>query len=315
MLRFSAVQLHRLSVREPPPRAVPLGAPGDSSNDPIELSDSELGDPESDDVEDAPSSEDEVQVEEEEQGAPSDPGPSGAQSGGGPPSSSSASVKSADVPPSDLRLALRIGESSVVPGQPGVFAVADIPANSLVTVYTYDQVVNTAMLDAMSDAPRDAVNRYAVAGPGPDVTFILDVPVDQRHVGAFANEPPAGKAANMALHAEIVALPNGDVFYVLALYTCNEAVSSGTELVWSYGKSYEAVRQKEGYAAGRPCTSKDPLEPSLEDVVQRIVAARAGKVGGILYNFEDEDESSDSSDYAYQGRAEVQPRRVQPRRA
>lgn len=297
MLRFSTAQLcaqlSRLSTERP--RGVPLGALGDSSDQPIELSDDDR------EVIDL------ITDDEEEPAAPA------AQSGAGS-SSSNASVESIDVPSSDLRVALRVGESGVVPGQPGVYAIADLPANSLVTVYTYDRVVNEATLQAMGDARRNAVNRYAVQGPEPDVTFILDTPVDRKHVGALFNEPAAGSAANMALNAERVALADGDVYFVLALYTCNAPVSAGEELVWFYGRSYEAVREQERYTAGRACTSKEPLDPPLEEVVQRVVAARGDNVEGILYKLDD-DESSDSSDSAYQGRAGPQQRRVQPRRA
>jgi len=301
MLRFSMDQLQQMSIERCPPRTASLGARGDSSDQPIELSDDER---------------EVVDLVTDDDDAPAAPA---AQAEGGPsaagPSSSNGSVERIDAPASDLCVALRIDESGIVPGQPGVYAVADLPANTLVTVYTYDRVVNQATLDAMRDAPRNAVDRYAVQGPDPDVTFILDVPVDrQKHVGALFNEPPEGSAANMALHAERVALDNGDVFHVLALYTCDAPVSAGAELTWFYGRSYEAVRRKEGYQAGLPCSSKEPLTPPLEEVVQRVVAARGDAVDGILYKIDDDDSSSDSSDDDYQGRAGPQARRVQPRR-
>ena len=99
----------------------------------------------------------------------------------------------------------------------------------------------------------------------------------------------------------------GDVFVASALAGCVRDPY--------YGRSYDPVREQERYTAGRACTSKEPLDPPLDEVVQRIVTARGDNVEGILYKLEDESESSDSSDSDYKGRAGSQQRRVQPRRA
>jgi len=283
ILRFTGEQLDRLHMRMHTPH---VGASGDA-DDPIEVSSDEEAEP------------------------PPPPSAAGQSS-----SSSTSSVQTINVPASDLRLALQVRESRIVAGQPGLFSTTPIPANSLVTVYTYSRAVLPSELLAMGNTRRDAVNRYAVEGPNA-LTFILNLPVDYAtHPAAAANEPADGTSANMSLHVEQVSLPNGDVYHLLALYTCNAAVAGNTELTWHYGRSYREIRTKERYSAGRPCTSKDPLSPSLEDLAQRIVAARgADGVDGILWKLDDDSSSSDSSDEEFRGRGEPQARRVQPRRA
>jgi hypothetical protein len=101
------------------------------------------------------------------------------------------------------------------------------------------------------------------------------------------------------------------------LDTCDAPVAAGTELTWHYGSSYQSVRDREGYTAGRARTSKEPLNPPLERVVERILATRGDDAAGILHRLVDTSSSnSDSSDgeYCEQRPCEEQPRRVQPKR-
>jgi hypothetical protein len=228
-------------------------------------------------------------------------------------------VPATDVSASTLRRALRIQESGIVRGQPGLFSVQSIPANTFVCVYVYDRVLSDAQVYAMSVAKRAEVARYAVAGPTPEQTLIINMPITDpvKHVAAFANEPLDGETANMSLHAERVTIADGRTYYVVALYTCDAPVAAGSELTWNYGGSYASIRSAEGYRAGRGCTSKEPLDPPLEEVVSRIVSARGDDLTGILYPLGDASSSeSDSSDgeYVERGLHAQQPRRVQPRR-
>ena len=232
----------------------------------------------------------------------------------GPPAPSSPTAT--DVPSSALSRALRIQQSNIVSGQPGLFTIQPIPANTFVCVYVYDRVLSDAQVYTMPTEERAAAARYAVAGPAPHQTLIVDLPITDRvkHVAAFANEPLDGQTANMALHAERVTIADGSQYYVVALYTCDNSVSAGTELTWNYGRSYASIRSSERYNAGRGCTSREPLEPELESIVQRIVTERVD-FGGVLYHLADGSSSeSGESDDEYLGRAPPQPRRVQPRR-
>jgi putative phage-type endonuclease len=203
---------------------------------------------------------------------------------------------------SDLSRRLLIQESTIIPGQPGLFTTESIPPNSLVCVYTYDRVLSGTQLNALSSARRYAISKYAVAGPS-GLTLVVDTPPitdSSRHVAALANEPSEGQTANMQLHAEEITLPNGMEYYVVALYTCDSTVVAGAELTWHYNSSYEAVRRREGYRAGRPCTSNEPLNPGLDDLVARILATRGPDgVEGVLLRMEDDTSSSSGSDPDY----------------
>lgn len=234
--------------------------------------------------------------------------------GGGAQAAAEAST---EIPASELTRALSVKQSGIVDGQPGLFSTAAIPANSFVCIYAYDRVLTDEEVYELSTAERDAAARYAVMGPAADKTLIIDLPITDRalHVAAFANEPLQGGAANLALHAERVTISNGSVYFVVALYTCDAPVSAGTELTWNYGSSYASVRSSEGYAAGLACTSKEPLEPPLETVVERILDTRGAAVAGILYKMDSVSSSqSDDSSYSEELRA-PERRRVQPRRA
>ena len=236
-----------------------------------------------------------------------------------PPEPAAPTVAVTDVEGTCLSRALRIQESGIVPGQPGLYCPVLIPANTFVCVYAYNRILSDSEVAAMSVAERDAVSRYAVTGPAPDRTLIIDVPIGNasKHVAAFANEPSENEDANMALHAERVSISDGRTYFVVVLYTCDAPVAAGTELTWHYGSSYQSVRDKEGYKAGRARTSKEPLNPPLERVVERILAARGDDVAGILHRLVDTSSSdSDESDAEYreQRPCEKQPRRVQPKR-
>ena len=137
------------------------------------------------------------------------------------------------VPASDLSIGLTIKESTVIPGQPGLFATSAIPANSFIALYRYSRVMTDAQLSALPAAPRDAISRYAVAGPRPHLTLVIDPPITDRanRLAAMANEPSSSQAANMALHTEEVALDTG-TFYVVALYSCDAPIPAGAELTW-----------------------------------------------------------------------------------
>ena len=138
-----------------------------------------------------------------------------------------------DVPASELSIALRIQESGIVPGQPGLYTMQMIPANTFVCCYVFDRVMTDEEIAALPTDRRAAVARYAVAAPV-DKTLIIQVPIVDRtrFVAAMANEPASSQAANMALHAEEVALPDGRVYYVVALYSCDAPIPAGAELTW-----------------------------------------------------------------------------------
>ena len=307
-----------------------IGAPGDGADDPILLSAPTT-------EADTSSSDDEEQDEAQQQPQPPveipdaaavlpspAPSPRGGRSrdGEADPSSSSSSVEVVDYEASDLRVALQVKESGVIPGEPGLFAVKDLPPNSLVTVYTYDRVVDQASLNVMSDSKLDAVNRFAMEGATRDLTLILNIPVNSKHAGAFANEPSKGtnQSSNMSLHSEKVSLPNGDTWHVVALYTCDASVRAGEELLWNYGRNYEPTRKKEGYEAAKGCASLEPLNPPIEEVVARILSTRGedeGDLEGILYKMDPEsssDEDSDDEAFRPRGRTRPQKTRVLPAR-
>lgn len=221
-----------------------------------------------------------------------------------------------DIPGSELRVALQIKESEIIPGQPGLYSTSQIFPNSLVAVYTYDNVVTPGDFLKKSDAHRAAINRYAVDAPG-NLTFTLNVPVDYaKHPAAAANEPAKDTVANMNMQAEDVSLASGSTYHVVALYSCNAVIETGTELTWTYGKTYQSIRDQEEYTEGGPCASKGELLPSLDEVVQHIVIKRGeGGVKGILLKEDsDSDDDSDSSYGEDRGRKDAQSRRVQPRR-
>ena len=252
------------------------------------------------------------------------PAPVPQPSPAGPSSSYFSAVAVIDIPASELRAQLQVRESGIVPSQPGLFAVRDVPANTLVSAYTFDRAVSEHTLLAMSDKRRKGVSRYAVEGPD-GVTFILNLPVDgQTHPAAMSNEPLDGKNANMQLHGQRVFQADGSGHFILALYTCNSAVVAGTELTWNYSKSYQQVRDEERYSAGIPCRSKEPLSPSMEKVVNRVLEARGeGGADGVLYPVapwvaqEEELRSEHDADSDYEERGRVrpqQPRRQQPQR-
>jgi hypothetical protein len=220
---------------------------------------------------------------------------------------------------SPLSIALTIKESRVVPGQPGLFSAAAIPPNTFVTIYRWDRALTAHELESMPPARRSALERYAVAGPR-DLTLVADPPLDARSGSAAAalraNEPLESGSANLALHAEVVA-HGADLWYVVALYSCDAPIAANTELTWNYGTAYQPVRRREAYRPGRACTSREPLDPPLEALVATILTAQgAAGVHGILLRVEEEstDTKSDDSDYVELRRQAPQRRRVQPRR-
>ena len=209
-----------------------------------------------------------------------------------------------DVPASDLNpYPLRIQQSEI--GQLGLFTRDGIPANTFVCAHVHDRVISNVELNRLSPDERNSLSRYAVAGPSPGETLLVNLPIDdfQRHVAAFANEPRFGETANMTLYAERVPVDEG-TFYFVGLYTC-AAVPANTELTWNYGNDYEPVREAEAYQAGDACA--DALHPDdtdlIEDRQQRvhtILKARPGNLDGVLIRIEDAS-SADTSDESYSG--------------
>ena len=210
-----------------------------------------------------------------------------------------------DVPASDLNpYPLRIQQSEI--GQPGLFTRDGIPANTFVCAYVHDRVISNVELNRLSPDERNSLSRYAVAGPSPGETLLVNLPIDdfRRHVAAFANEPRFGETANMTLYAERVSVEEG-TFYLVALYTCNAAVPANTELTWNYGKDYEQVREAEAYQAGDACA--DALHPDDNDLIEdrqrrvhTILKARPRNLDGVLIRIEDAS-SADTSDESYSG--------------
>lgn len=218
------------------------------------------------------------------------------------------------IPRSDICIALEVKRSTIAPPQPGLFAVGNIPAGSLVCVYTFDGIVSEA--DLRSRDNEKELRRYAVQSADPEKTLVIQTPIDPaKHPAAIANEPKQRTQANMEMKAADVEL--GDfrcAFRIMALYTCT-SVAAGDELTWHYGADYQPVRDAEAYTAGECCTVSAPLEPPLDKLATDIYKGRSGDVDGVLAPLDAQSsQSSASSDPGYQGRASPQKSREQPKR-
>ena len=218
------------------------------------------------------------------------------------------------IPRSDTCIDLEVKPSTIALQQPGLFAVNDIPAGSLVSVYTWDAIVSEADLKGRENEKE--ARRYAVESPDPAKTLVIHTPIDKvKHPAAIANEPKEGTQANMQMQAADVELgPTMVTYQILALYTC-KFVAAGEELTWHYGNAYQPVRDAEGYTAGECCTAAGPLQPPLDKLAADIYDGRNGKVDGVLAPLDlQSSQDSETSDSSYQGRVAPQPSRKQPKR-
>ena len=142
----------------------------------------------------------------------------------------------------------------------------------------------------------------------PDSLYALDVGVGQpcivpfadeehispferdRHALASMNEPGEGEFANCHLavqdfsHGEIEGVESiahhdtAQFFRGMACFACID-IQSGEQLTWPYGSGYEAIRQQQGYVAGRPCQRVlndeifiKPNSQSVLDAIPRVPA-------------------------------------------
>lgn len=209
-----------------------------------------------------------------------------------------------DVPGDNTRAHLTISSSLIIPSEPGLFAAEDIGPNKLVSVYTYDRVLNDEELRAIDKDTLKEMHRYAVAGPivsGQRVgTYILNVPVNAAaHPASQVNEPRENEDANVSFVQDLVTLSNGHVYHIMLLYTCTYPVKKGTELTMNYGMDYEINRkaQKIPYEAGSACTSAKQLDPTPAEVAKRIFLKRGPcDLDGILYDVTEPDEGDSSED-------------------
>lgn len=239
----------------------------------------------------------------------------------GPPHTSThhppPSIPVTNIPKDDLHRHLQVKESGVVRGQPGLFAMHDIPAFSLVCVYTWDEIVSERDLNALPEEAQKATRRYAVESPDPSFTLVIREPFHPTaHPAAIANEPAERSTANMEMKVKDVEMAeDGKVFRILALYTCS-LVYEGQELTWYYGQSYAPVRTQENYVEGNGCSADGELLPSLEQLARDIYAARDGDVARVLARvFVQSSQSASSSDTEFDGRVDLQKRRSQPKRS
>jgi hypothetical protein len=218
---------------------------------------------------------------------------------------------------SDICIPLKVKASAIAPGQPGLFAVGDIPARLLVCVYTWDDILSEEALNRMPSDAQKELRRYAVESPDHGKTLVIYTPVNPaRHPAAIANEPKEGSTANMEMKAGDVEIEDEGclhVFRILALYTC-APVNAGEELTWNYGPSYAPVREQENYVAGRGCSANGRLLPPPEERARLIYRNRGGNVAGVLARVNVESSESTQSSDGYVEEIQEQDRRVQPRR-
>lgn len=151
----------------------------------------------------------------------------------------------------------------------GLFAKRDIQANEFIGFFTGDYVRSTDHIDDETSYALDCAPNMRIV-PFADEDAIT--PEDRRrHPLALLNEPREDDVANVCLVVQDfrrseVAIDteylNGSKvkFYRgIAAFACSK-VPQNTELTWHYGPSYEPVRRRKNYVAGKACHAQIPDE-------------------------------------------------------
>lgn len=159
---------------------------------------------------------------------------------------------------------------SSIPGlrEPGLWSSAKIAPGGLIAIYT-GRFVTEDEYERMPMAEQSAHSTYALELNGEDVVVLPGGAPDLTvHPAAAANEPPRGGVAN-ALADTQEAEVDGVHYVFAALFACAAGIPANTEILWSYGKSYDRR-----YKAGRVCRGTGhERTPSPDDIVRRVLAS------------------------------------------